>query len=405
MLKVFIILSFCLVFGVHAQISNVKEGFGPGKQDWGYIKVRRSSQMFWWLFYVNSQNKSDNLNVYEKPLLIWLQGGPDNPIGTGFSDEESEQDVKLSDKQITVDLIQFMKNFLEIKPKFLNTPVYVLGESYGGKMAANFVWGWWEYQQNTSNKINLKGIALCSPWISPVDSLRALPPYLYNLGLLDNMEYKEIKNLTKYTINAINENDWLTAYNLWNTTIRRSIIIINHRNMYNILKISAPLVKARDYTTSSIPLCTNETVDWATKLERLMNTKVKRTLNLNNFNRTWKIITWSVYKKLKNDIMKPTTLTVNRILEETNLKVFVLSGQLDFIVPTTGTLRWVENLKWNSIKHWKNATKISISVDNVVEGYVKEYDKFKFFWISRAGHMLPEDNPKAMIAVLKDLTS
>lgn len=44
-------------------------------QDWGHVTVRPKAHMFWWLYYTEeSLNPRDN--NYEKPLVIWLQGGP-----------------------------------------------------------------------------------------------------------------------------------------------------------------------------------------------------------------------------------------------------------------------------------------------------------------------------------------
>lgn len=52
--------------------STARKGFGPGEQEWGYVKVRSASHMFWWLYYTTANVSS----YYEKPLIIWLQGGP-----------------------------------------------------------------------------------------------------------------------------------------------------------------------------------------------------------------------------------------------------------------------------------------------------------------------------------------
>ena len=58
-------------------------GFGPGDQEWGYITVREGAHMFWWLFHTTS----DVQNSTEKPLVIWLQGGP-GASSTGYGNFE-----------------------------------------------------------------------------------------------------------------------------------------------------------------------------------------------------------------------------------------------------------------------------------------------------------------------------
>jgi len=47
-------------------------------EDWGYVPIRGSAQMFWWLYGMNKQNQRNTA-----PLVIWLQGGP-GASSTGF---------------------------------------------------------------------------------------------------------------------------------------------------------------------------------------------------------------------------------------------------------------------------------------------------------------------------------
>lgn len=66
----------------------------------------------------------------------------DNPVGVGFS-YVSNNETKLPSNghEIGKDLYNFLKIFLEDRhPEFKNVSVYVFGESYGGKMATDFVY-------------------------------------------------------------------------------------------------------------------------------------------------------------------------------------------------------------------------------------------------------------------------
>ena len=59
-------------------------GFGPGEQEWGYVTVRPKAHMFWWLYYTTADV---NTKYEEKPLIIWLQGGP-GVSGTAYGNFE-----------------------------------------------------------------------------------------------------------------------------------------------------------------------------------------------------------------------------------------------------------------------------------------------------------------------------
>lgn len=126
--------------------------------------------MFWWLYYTTANVE----NYTQRPLIIWLQGGPgasstgygnfaelgplnmdletrnytwvknanilfiDNPVGSGFSYVDSYDAFCKNNTQIATDLVEFMKVFYKTLPEFRKVPLYIFGQSYGGKMAVEF---------------------------------------------------------------------------------------------------------------------------------------------------------------------------------------------------------------------------------------------------------------------------
>lgn len=125
--------------------------------------------MFWWLHYTTAEV----VNVTDRPLIIWLQGGPgasstgfgnifelgpidisgnirntswvkdanvlfvDNPVGSGFSYVEDASAFASNNTQIGTDFVQVLKSFTEQLPAFKKVPIYIFSESYGGKMTAD----------------------------------------------------------------------------------------------------------------------------------------------------------------------------------------------------------------------------------------------------------------------------
>lgn len=77
---------------------------------------------------------------------------------------------------------------------------------------------------------------------------------------------------------------------------------------------------------------------------------------------------------------------VEEVLNTTNLKVFVYSGQLDVIVETVGTVKWAENLRWKNKNHYNAAERQVVNWGGALEGYVKSTDNFAMYWINKAGH-------------------
>lgn len=73
----------------------------------------------------------------------------------------------------------------------------------------------------------------------------------------------------------------------------------------------------------------------------------------------------------------------------------MVAGQLDMIAPNPGNENWVRKLRWPGKQDWKETSRQLISINNVLEGYYKENSQLGLYWIDRAGHSVPSDNPVA----------
>ncbi|KAK0160525.1 hypothetical protein PV328_007927 [Microctonus aethiopoides] len=384
-----------------------RNGFKFDNQDWGYVTVRPSAHMFWWLYYVNPPNKFVDYNVFDKPLVIWLQGGPgspstgfgnfeeigpidvkgqprnhtwvndynilfiDNPVGTGFSYVDDDSKYATDNHQIAQDLISCIDGFFAKIPEFRKVPTYIVGESYGGKMAAEFALLWYKHQRNGRIISNLKGVAFGDSWISPITSVRSWAPFLLSMGMIDYEDHEKIQNEIQHLMDLVAKQKWSNALSLWGFITREIVEVTGGIDFYNILK----RVNVRK---SSIP-------EDFSSLQNFMNDHVRNALKLNV---TWHPRNLKVKQNLINDYMKPVTEIVTELLDKTDLKVVVYNGQLDLIVPTIGTLAWIKNLKWQYIENWKAAKRIPIINNDIIEGYVKGFQNFKMYWINRAGHFV-----------------
>ncbi|XP_076623312.1 retinoid-inducible serine carboxypeptidase [Colletes latitarsis] len=431
-LPLFLLVTLCLASGTLA-----KKGFGPGEQEWGYVKVRPNANMFWWLYYTTANVSS----YYEKPLVIWLQGGPgasstafgnfeelgpldvnlksrnytwvkdynvlfiDNPIGTGFSYANVDSAYAKTNQQIAADLLQCMKGFLSVLPKFSNVPIYITTESYGGKMGAEFALLWYKAQKAGTIKSNLKGVVLGDAWISPIDSVMTWAPFLLATGMVDTAGYNRIDKAAQLTQKAVLAGNWSIATILWSQTENVIYEVTNSIDFYNILT-KMRRTQARYSPVDKLLLKSSLNEGYAMSddaaLDRLMNGPVKQALKLPvNHGRNSN----NVFNNLRGDFMKPVVDKVERLLDETDMKVMVLTGHLDLIVDTPGTLQWVERMKWKDASAWMKAPRVPLVSGSIIEGYVKSYRNFSMYWVQRAGHMVPKDNPAGMAQLLKSLTS
>ncbi|KAK4882849.1 hypothetical protein RN001_006168 [Aquatica leii] len=427
-------MNVLLVFGLFLASTSARQGFGPGEQDWDFVNVRPGAYEFWWLY----ETTADVKNITEKPLVIWLQGGPgasstgfgnfaeigpldenlnarnytwvkdvnllfiDNPVGTGYSYVNKTNAFTTNNTQIANDLITCLEGFYRKRPEFRPVPLYITSESYGGKMAAEFALELYKRIQKGTVKSNLRGVNMVDAWISPIDSVLTWAPFLLNTGVIDKQGYAKIDKAAQRTKALFDAGKYKESTNAWGETEGVISVVSKSVDFYNILK-KIKTSCSRKGKMIAKPGQTSGCIDEQdVKIEALMNGEVKEALNITN---TWGTQNGLVFDILSEDFMKPAIHIMERLLNETKLKVQVLSGQLDLIVDTPGTMLWVDKLKWSGSSSWPNVPRTAISVDNINEGYKKVLGNFYVYWINRSGHMVPADNPAAMGSILQDLIS
>ena len=93
-----------------------------------------------------------------------------------------------------------------------------------------------------------------------------------------------------------------------------------------------------------------------------------------------------------------------------NYSVMIYNGQLDIIIAVPLTMEWVNQLNWINADELRRASRIVWKVtdtDPEVAGYIKTANNNRFFLatIRNAGHMVPYDQPRAMLDLLERFIS
>jgi Serine carboxypeptidase len=60
------------------------------------------------------------------------------------------------------------------------------------------------------------------------------------------------------------------------------------------------------------------------------------------------------------------------------------SGDIDAVVPTLGTMRWIHELGWKINNKWR-----PYYLNGMVAGYIEEHDGLTFATVRGAGHAVP----------------
>lgn len=394
--------------------------------------------MFYWLYYTTATE-----DYTERPLVIWLQGGPgassmygnfeelgpltleqeernhtwvkhynvlfiDNPVGTGFSYVDDFSLLTKTNAEIADDLLALMKEFYKRNPEFTDTPLHIYAESYGGKMAPEFAYVLAKAIDLGEIDANLQSVGIVAPWASPIDSVLSWGPFLLNMGFVDTKGYKTIQAAAIETEHILNQERYEDATYQWGNTQRVLMGQTGPIDWYNVLFL-------QEYNQFQARLSMFEkdlkqaTADSARKLAAEDRDQMLMNLMRNEVASTLQLPAESIYDSqggrvfstLAGDFMKPAMDVIELLLNNTSVDVVVITGQLDLIVATPGNVVWVEKLKWNGRNDYLNAPRTGVGAKGILEGYQKSYGKLSVYWALRAGHMVPADNPALMDYILQ----
>uniref|UniRef100_A0A669B3X4 Carboxypeptidase n=1 Tax=Oreochromis niloticus TaxID=8128 RepID=A0A669B3X4_ORENI len=402
------------------------------KEAWNYVEVRDGAHMFWWLYYADSVQAQ----YKDLPLVMWLQGGPggsgtgfgnfeeigplnrdleprktswvqaanllfvDNPVGTGFSYTDRPGAYATNVSTVASDMLVLLKHFFSEKPEFQSIAFYIFSESYGGKMAAAIS------LELTKVRRLIFGCFCCS-WHSiqfNVSSLLLKSPS----SLLDDYGLADVSKAAEAVKQAVEQGQFLKATELWSVTESAVERNTNGVNFYNILTQSSDEKLTSSAGLDFISLQKHRHIRplHSQSLSQLMNGPIRKKLGIIPENVTWGGQADEVFTNMAGDFMKPVVDIVDQLLTA-GVKVTVYNGQLDLIVDTMGQELWVKQLKWEGIRNFNELKWTPLddpATPGVTGAFCKTYKNFAFYWILKAGHMIPSDQGPMALQMLKMIT-
>jgi len=85
--------------------------------------------------------------------------------------------------------------------------------------------------------------------------------------------------------------------------------------------------------------------------------------------------------------------------------VLVYNGDDDFMVDWLGSKLWMEDLQWPHKEEWTTAEDKGFLVDGQKRGVVRTAHGLTFLQIYNAGHLVPMDQPKVALAMVREFLS
>ncbi|XP_055916994.1 venom serine carboxypeptidase-like [Eupeodes corollae] len=359
-----------------------------------------------------SANETTNYAYDEKPVVLWLQGGPgisslmalftengpffvdgtklkdnpyswhkkyhmlyiDNPVGTGFSFTGTDgycENISGVARHLYIGLVQFFKLF----PSLQTNSFYIAGESFAGKYIPAIADVIYEQNGIPQNylKINLKGLALGNAFSDPYNMVD-YSDFAYQLGLIGRKGHQEMK-LTESLIRAyIDQPKLAKAY--WDSTLHLFTVHSNYSNLYNI---GEP-----------------KSMDLFPYKAFIDQPQVREALHVGGHPFSGPN---TVYTHLLNDFMTTAMHWTERLLNA-GLRIMYYNGNWDFIVAYPLSENSFHKMQWSGADEYKSAPRRPFTVNGKLHGYVTKARNFYEVSMLNSGHMVPTDQPIACLTLI-----
>uniref|UniRef100_A0A7C9DG00 Uncharacterized protein n=1 Tax=Opuntia streptacantha TaxID=393608 RepID=A0A7C9DG00_OPUST len=396
----------------------------PFKLETGYIGVGDLDQVQLFYYFIESE-----ANPERDPLMVWLNGGPgcssltglvyqigplmfnysafnfeagvptfqpnpnswtkvasiiflDSPVGTGFSYATTTDAYYTNDTLQAAHISEFLGKWLLEHPKFLRSPLYIAGDSYGGKIVPIVVQEIFNgVEVELEPKMNLKGYIIGNPVTDNHFDGNAKIKYAYRVSLLSDELYENAKvncNGDFVNVNANNTGCILALQNIAN-----AVDSIHEENILEpTCNLESPRPSKKGLTKNyrkeeSVAMDTNFPKRWCRSQNHILSDiwanskRVQEALHIREETvEEWVRCNRSLPGYKKNVI---SSLLYHQNFTNKLIRVLIYSGDQDISIPYIGTLEWIKKLKVPINDNWR-----PWFTNGQVAGYVTEYVKFPF---------------------------
>lgn len=364
--------------------------------------------------------KENKFSWHKAASIIFLE----SPAFVGFSYSKRPEDAIVGDARTAKDTHTFLVNFFKEFDEFQNHDLYISGESYGGHyvpQAAAEILKW--NKKDPKNALNLKGFFVGNALTVPEkDSSGAVEFWFthgmisissYN-GIMENCDFAEIyplKSSADEMLKATTEpTDGEKRRKRCSAFVDQAMEEFRGVNIYDIYvdvcqpkkhQVVRKLLQAfgeshyfyqalgREYGNAQSPY--DPCID--NEVELYLNRKdVQIALHANttgDIPGPWRSCTDNLYYS-KQDVME-SMIPLYKELLQSGIRILIYSGDIDAILPITGTRNWLNDLNLPIKSPWRSW----ISSTGQVGGWTVEYaNQLSFASVRQSGHMVPYTQPE-----------
>lgn len=344
---------------------------------------------------VNDDGKSTTVNPYswtEAAHVLWL----DQPAGVGFSYGDENDS---GEEMVGEDAYYFFQAFFKSHPEYAKSPLYIIGESYGGHYVPAIAHRVWQGNQSpceTCDQINFAGLAIGNGLTAPEEQYKWYPEMVWNnshhIKVVDEGVYDAMKEAVPACTKLIHQceagDNTIDDFACQAAFITCNIALTSPYqatglNPYDIRK-----------KCEVRPLC----YDFSMVKDFLNLESTKKALNVDeSHSHSWEACNFGINGKFHVDWMKDFSHYVADLLEA-GFPALIYAGDVDFICNYLGNEAWTKNLDWS---HKSDFQAAGVHDWEGGAGLARTSSGLTFLQVVDGGHMVPADQPEVSLTMLK----
>ncbi|GER36488.1 serine carboxypeptidase, partial [Striga asiatica] len=446
-LKLIFFLYLHLFFTVDGQKNHRKDlvtGL-PGQPDVsfrhyaGHVSVNKKNgrALFYWFY------EAVNFTG-EKPLVLWLNGGPgcssvgygateeigpfllvgskngcdlkfnpfswnteanllflESPIGVGFSYTNTSSDYdNLGDNFTAQDAYAFLQKWFLKFPSYRARPFYIAGESYAGKYVPELAEVIIDKNTKSSLFINLRGILLGNPETHDAEDMKGIVDYAWSHAVVSDETYKIIEQSCDFFSNHTYDNlacsgavdelfkqyNEIDMYSLYTPICISNSSVSDEKSSLVIVRGSSKMMPR--VMGGYDPCLDNYAISYYNRPDVQKALHVSDGITLRN----WSICNMTLFYGWSDS--KPSVLPIYKKLIEAKLRIWVYSGDTDGRVPVLSTRYSLSLLELPILEAWR-----PWYYKKQVAGWVQKYNGLTYVTVKGAGHAVPVFKPAESLAL------
>jgi cathepsin A (carboxypeptidase C) len=392
-----------------------------------YNNDNQDKNLFFWFFEKRNQKQSSSSSSSPIPLVVWLTGGPgcsstlallfengpckvnpsgdgtfvnphswtevahvlwlDQPAGVGWSYGEEDD---TNEDMISEDAYYFLQTFFQSHPEYVDSPLFIVGESYGGHYApaiAHRVWKGNKEGADGTVRLNLGGLGVGNGLTNPAVQYNYYADMAYNnshdIKTVSLETYESMKDHTSDCVSKIKRCN-SAKRPLGHSFYCQSAVF--YCNVYLTAPYYATGLNPYDIRK---PCGDNDLCYDFTNIDTFLNSETTReALHVSDQSGTWVSCSNSVHQNMMGDWMSDLSSQVADLLND-NIPVLIYAGDVDFICNYMGNRAWTMELDWKG----KNSFNAAGEHEWKGAGLARSADGLTFMQVYDAGHMVPTDQP------------